>query len=120
MDEAAREQLLFVCSRNKWRSPTAEAIFRTSNRYIARSAGTSDQARTKVTPGLIGWADRIFVMERKHRDQLRRKYSDALAGKSVCVLNIPDDYQFMDDALIALLKEKLSEHLNLDEFSNEV
>jgi predicted protein tyrosine phosphatase len=61
-----REQLLFVCSRNQWRSPTAEALFKDSDLYVAKSAGTSDSARIKITPGLINWADCIFVMEKRH------------------------------------------------------
>jgi predicted protein tyrosine phosphatase len=106
-----RKQLLFVCSRNQWRSPTAEALFDDSDQYDARSAGTSDRARVKVTAGLIGWADEVFVMERKHADQLKRKYADALSGKAIRVLHIPDDYQFMDPALIEVLQEKLADYL---------
>jgi predicted protein tyrosine phosphatase len=102
-------QLLFVCSRNEWRSPTAEAMFRNSENYIARSAGTSPSARVKVTPGLIGWADRIFVMEKQHKVQLQRKYRDELASKELHVLRIADDFAFQDPALIELLTIKLSE-----------
>ncbi|EPY08213.1 Protein-tyrosine phosphatase, low molecular weight [Paenibacillus alvei TS-15] len=59
-------KLLFVCSRNKWRSLTAEKIFNLLNEYDVRSAGTEEGARVKVTGGHIGWADIIFVMEKKH------------------------------------------------------
>ena len=60
-----REQL-FLCSRNQWRSPTAAVLFKDNDLYAARSAGTSDSARIKITAGLINWADRIFVMEKRH------------------------------------------------------
>jgi predicted protein tyrosine phosphatase len=117
-----REQLLFVCSRNQWRSPTAEALFQHSNRYVARSAGTSDRARTKITAGLINWADWIFVMEKRHAAIIRQKYPDAIGGKSlaqplgksIVVLHIEDNYQYMDSELIDILESRLSEYLEID------
>ena len=89
-----REQLLFVCSRNQWRSPTAEALFRQSDRYVAKSAGTSDRARIKITAGLVNWADWIFVMEKRHAAIIEQKYPDAIANKSIVVLQIRDDYRY--------------------------
>ena len=58
--------LLFLCSQNKRRSLTAEKLFDGYNGHQARSAGTETNSRVKVTPGLIGWADSIFCMEKKH------------------------------------------------------
>jgi predicted protein tyrosine phosphatase len=110
-----REQLLFVCSRNQWRSPTAEALFRQSDRYVAKSAGTSDRARIKITAGLINWADWIFVMEKRHAAIVQQKYRDAIAGKSLVILHIGDDYQYMDAELIDILSSRLAEYLTLDE-----
>ena len=49
--------LLFLCCQNKRRSLTAEKIFNGYNGHKARSAGTEANARIKVTPGLLGWAD---------------------------------------------------------------
>lgn len=46
-------KLLFVCSKNKWRSLTAEKIFNGVNGYDARSAGTEEKARLKITSGHI-------------------------------------------------------------------
>jgi predicted protein tyrosine phosphatase len=110
-----REQLLFVCSRNQWRSPTAEALFHQSNRYVARSAGTSDRARIKITAGLINWADWIFVMEKRHAAIIHQKYPDAIDGKSLLVLHIADDYQYMDAELIDILEARLSEYLEIEQ-----
>jgi predicted protein tyrosine phosphatase len=107
-----REQLLFVCSRNQWRSPTAAALFKDSDLYTARSAGTSDSARIKITAGLINWADRVFVMEKRHLAIIDRKYPTEIKGKSIVNLNISDDYQYMDSELIEILKSRLSEHLS--------
>ena len=104
-------KLLFVCSRNWWRSPTAEQIFHGVNGIQARSAGTEAGARIKVTAGHLGWADIIFVMESKHRRRLREKFPDTLAGKQVVCLNIPDEYQWMQPELIALLESAVTTSL---------
>lgn len=107
-----RQKLLFICSRNQWRSPTAAALFKNSQRYEARSAGIAKNARIKVTPGLLGWADQIFVMERRHRDRLQQRYAAAIVNKPTIVLEIPDIYTFMDTALVELLQAKLSDYFN--------
>jgi predicted protein tyrosine phosphatase len=77
----------------------------------ARSAGTEAGARFKVTAGHLGWADMIFVMERKHLRRLREKYAEELADKRVICLNIPDEYQFMQPELIAQLHAAVDPHL---------
>ena len=105
--------MLFICSRNRWRSPTAEALFKNHPRYEARSAGTSDSARIKVTTCHLGWADLIFCMERKHAELLRERFPAELADKPLIALGIPDDFQFMDPALIELLRDELAAHLEL-------
>lgn len=108
-----KTKLLFVCSRNLWRSPTAEALFRNHPRYEARSAGTENSARIKVTAGHIGWADMIFCMEKKHAARLDERFASETAEKPLIVLRIPDEYQFMDPALIDLLQSELAEHIEL-------
>ena len=104
-------KLLFLCSRNRWRSPTAEKLFHGVDGFQARSAGTEEGARVKVTAGHLGWADLIFVMEPKHARSLREKFAEALADKPVLCLHIPDDYQFMQPELIALLESTVAPHL---------
>jgi predicted protein tyrosine phosphatase len=108
-----KTKLLFVCSRNQWRSPTAEALFQDHPVYEARSAGTENGARVKLTAGHIGWADWIFCMEKKHAARLRERFAEELVGKRLVVLRIPDGYGFMDPALLALLHTELSAHLSL-------
>lgn len=92
--------LLFVCSRNRWRSPTAERVFSRDPDLAVRSAGTSSSARRRVGQADIDWADVIFVMESKHRAQLRAQFGRSMHGKTLHVLDIPDDYGFMDAELI--------------------
>ena len=106
-------KLLFICSRNKCRSLTAEWVFRGTPEVAAKSAGTETQARIKVTEGLLGWADTIFCMEKKHVDRLRDKFPEAVRQKTVICLNIPDDYAFMDPELVELIKGAVSEHVRL-------
>jgi predicted protein tyrosine phosphatase len=108
-----KTKLLFLCSRNQWRSPTAEALFHDHPRYEARSAGTENGARLKLTAGHIGWADRIFCMEKKHATRVLERFTAELGDKPIVVLRIPDDYQFMDPALVEHLRSELSAHLTL-------
>jgi predicted protein tyrosine phosphatase len=96
--------LLFVCSRNQWRSPTAEQIWRKHPGIHARSAGTSASARHRVSTQDLGWADVIFVMEDQHRARLLAQYGRILEHKPIHVLDIPDEYGYMDPALVELLE----------------
>ena len=105
-----RTKILFVCSRNRRRSLTAETIFKGEPAWDVRSAGTEESARIKVTAGQLGWADVIVVMEKRHKERLRQKYPGALAVKSCVCFFIADDYEFMDPNLIELLREKMLEH----------
>lgn len=103
--------LLFLCSQNRRRSLTAEKLFDGYNGHKARSAGTEQNARVKVTPGLLGWADIIFCMEKKHVRRLKEKYPDIIAGKRLVCLYIHDDYEFMDRELQELLKSYVYEYI---------
>ena len=96
-------KILFLCSQNKRRSLTAEKYFDGYNGHQARSAGTENNSRIKVTEELLGWADIIF--------RIKEKYPDTLAGKKVICLNIPDEYAYMDDDLIEALDSAVSGYL---------
>ena len=96
--------VLFVCSRNQWRSRTAETIFRNHSKCVVKSAGTEKSARIKVTARLIIWADIIFVMEKRHRQRLSENFPTEIATKKIVVLDIADEYHYMDDELVELLK----------------
>jgi predicted protein tyrosine phosphatase/GNAT superfamily N-acetyltransferase len=107
-------KLLFVCSRNRQRSLTAEHVFGAIPGLQVRSAGTQPDARIVVTAGHLGWADIIFLMEKSHLNRLRRKFPDALVGKRTVTLHIPDDFAFMHPDLVDDLKAKVTPHLDLD------
>ncbi len=105
---------LFICSRNQWRSPTAETLWRKHPSVNVRSAGTSPKARKTVTENDIAWADMIFVMEKKHKSRLVAQFSNLLSNKQMHVLDIPDDYQYMDSELIAGLEGRVTPLISQD------
>lgn len=111
MDELLK--ILFICSQNRWRSLTAEKMYEGFAGYQVRSAGTEQNARIRVNSGHIGWADMIFVMEKRHKERLQERFSDSLAGKKLICLHIGDDFQFMDTNLQDLLKERLSPYIDV-------
>lgn len=100
--------LLFICSRNQWRSPTGEEVWRKRPGFNTRSAGTSLNARKTVSAADIRWADHIFVMEKKHRSRLLAEFSQLLDHKPVHILDIPDEYQYMDPELVDEIDAKVS------------
>ena len=102
---------LFICSRNQWRSPTAERVFAVGYGIRTRSAGTSRHAKHTISNKDVAWADLIFVMEQKHKQNIKEKFSKQLQHKKVIVLDIPDDYHYMDEALIEILKSALIPYL---------
>ncbi|MBB5883241.1 putative protein tyrosine phosphatase [Xanthomonas sp. F1] len=103
--------VLFVCSRNRLRSPTAEQVFATWPGVETASAGVDHAADTPVTPELLEWADLIFVMETMHRAKLSRRFKRHLGRARIVCLDIPDDFAYMDPALVQLLTAKVSRHL---------
>lgn len=106
--------VLFLCSRNQWRSPTAEQVWRNFPGLSVKSAGTSRNARKPVTPNLLQWADVICVMEQKHKNRIVAEYRRIIEHKTIHVLDIPDDYQYMKPELIALLKDVVADRLQLN------
>ena len=96
--------ILFVCSRNKWRSATAETIYKNHSDHSVKSAGTSTGAVVKVSAKSIAWADLIFAMEKKHQHRLRDKFPEEIQGKKIVVLHIKDNYPYMDPELISLIE----------------
>ena len=104
-------KLLFVCSQNRLRSLTAETILDGRNGHQVRSVGTEEGARIRVTAGHLGWADIVFVMEKRHLNRLQKKFREELRGKRVITLHIPDDYEYMDEELIDRIVTGVALHL---------
>lgn len=105
--------VLFICSQNQWRSPTAEAVWRNHPDLRVRSAGTSPNARRHVSVDDIRWSHSIFVMEDKHRSRLLAEFGRIIANKRIHVLDIPDEYQYMDPELVNQVKASVGAILGL-------
>jgi predicted protein tyrosine phosphatase len=103
--------VLFVCSRNRLRSPTAEVVFSDPPEIETASAGTSPDAETVVSADLVEWADIVFAMETVHKRRLNERFSSLLKTRKLVVLGIPDNYEYMDEGLIAVLRQKVTPHL---------
>lgn len=106
-----KKRILFLCSQNKLRSPTAEAVFAGHPALEVDSAGLNNDAEVAVSAEQIEWADLIVVMEKVHRNRLNRKFGMELSGKRIAVLNIPDDFDYMDPVLINLLKQRCAPYI---------
>ena len=105
------KRLLFVCSQNKLRSPTAEEVFSSWPNVEVASAGLNNDAEVPLTAELVEWADIIFVMERAHRSKLSAGFKRQLNGQRVVCLDIPDRYQFMEPSLVEILKDRVPRFL---------
>jgi len=105
------QKILFICTQNRLRSPTAEQVFSTCEGLECDSAGLAPDAVVSLSTEQIVWADTIFVMEQSHRNKLSKKFKSHLKGKRVIVLGIPDDFEFMEEGLVRLLKVKVPQFL---------
>ncbi len=97
-------RVLFICSRNRRRSPTAEQIFSRRTDLDVASAGLAPDAEDVVTPETLEWAEVIFVMELSHRTSLQRRFGRHLRHARIVCLDIPDRYEFMEETLIDRLQ----------------
>jgi predicted protein tyrosine phosphatase len=106
-------KLLFICSQNRMRSPTAEHLLQGVPGYAVKSAGIDPSSSTQVNQELLAWADLIFVMERKHWLILEEEFPKALKQKQIICLHIPDEYSYMEPELIHKLKAALAKYIEL-------
>lgn len=106
-------KLLFVCTENKLRSPTAEFVFSEYQNIEAIGAGTNKDAECPLSGDLIEWADIIFAMEKEHKKKISVKYKSLLKNKKLVCLDISDNYKYMQPSLVELLKRIVSKHVSL-------
>lgn len=106
-------KLLFICSKNRWRSPTAEEVFSNYEGIESISAGTNSDSETPVSGDLIEWADLIFVMENTHKEKITKRFNTLLKDKRIVVLGIPDKYKYMQPELIELLEKRVAKSIEL-------
>lgn len=112
MDETAKKlKVLFVCMQNRLRSPTAQKVFSDYPRLEVKSAGVDKDSTVPVTRELLEWADLVFVMEKKQRNIIHKRFKDLYQTKRIVCLYIPDDFDYMDPLLIDLLKEGVTPYI---------
>ena len=104
-------RILFVCSQNKLRSRTAEAVYSGHAGIEVDSAGLNHDAVVPLSPEQVEWADLILVMEKGHRNKLSKKFQKYLSGKRIVVLGIPDEYDYMEPALVELIKSRCAQFI---------
>ena len=103
--------VLFLCSMNKWRSPTAEKIYYRHPSLQVRSAGTSKKAKRVLSINDLHWAELIIVMENKHKQKILTTFQQ-VTFPEIIVLDIPDNYQYMDPELIQILRDSIDPIIN--------
>jgi predicted protein tyrosine phosphatase len=103
-----RPNILVVCGRNKKRSRTAEFIFKNDDRFSIRSCGLSPKSDRKISEGDLNWADLVFVMEQDQKAKIKELYMH-ITLPPIHVLNIEDDYEFMDEELVLMLRDRMNE-----------
>ena len=103
---------LFVCSAGLLRSPTG-ATLAAQYGINARSCGSSfNYALIPCSANLIEWADKIIFVNPYNKDQLELEYVahyglvDQICEKAI-VLDIPDNYDYMDKELITQFNSQL-------------
>ena len=104
-------KVLFLCGRNRLRSPTAEAVFSSRRDLEVESAGLDHDSDTECTPELVAWADVVFVMEKSQKQKLSRRFRPYLRRARVVCLDIADNYAFMQPELVQLLQTRVGRHL---------
>ena len=103
-----RPNILVVCGRNKKRSRTAEFIFKNDYRFSIRSCGLSPKSDRKISDCDLNWADLVFVMEHDQKGKIKDLYRH-IKLPPIHVLNIEDDYEFMDEKLVLMLRDRMNE-----------
>jgi predicted protein tyrosine phosphatase len=105
-------RVLFLCHYNRKRSATAERVFAKDPSLDVRSAGTSDEAMVQVNQRMLEWADIVFIMDEDQRADLARLFPGLAAASRAVMLQIKDDYHFLDPELVKLLQERVTPHLD--------
>ena len=104
-----RKRILFVCTVNVMRSATAHQIYSNDLRFQVRSAGTYHSAETVLSKELLDWSDAVVVMEETHLNFIRKTFPAIFKGKNIVCLDVPDNYDYMEAELVALLRDRFEE-----------
>ena len=109
--ERSKKRVLFVCSHNRVRSPTAEQVYRDRPDLEVRSAGIAENAAVPLTEELFNWADQVFVFSKRQRNVIKQRFRNSFASKPVVCLNLPDRFEYKSPKLVMRLTGKLGPYL---------
>lgn len=109
MSKVSKKRVLFVCTINLMRSATAHKIFLNDLRLEVKSAGTHRSAETVLSRELLDWSESLVVMEERHLNFIKKMYPEIAKNKRIVCLDVPDNYDYLDPELIALLRERIEE-----------
>ena len=107
-----KPKILFVCGKNKWRSPTAQNIYRNDPRIEVKSAGVSGKSPHPISNSDLLWADLVLIMESKYKSRILGLFRD-IRLPPIKSLDIPDEYEYMDEELIEIIKSGAEYHIKL-------
>ena len=105
-------KVLFVCALNKWRSPTAEALYKNDPRLEVRSAGVRSAAKRRLTAEDLEWTDVVFAMEQEHKAFILEEFR-GLDLPPIIVLDISDDFGYMDTRLQEVMRASIDPELEV-------
>ena len=103
-----KQHVLFICSQNKLRSPTAEHLFSSLPDIEVDSAGTGRGANVELTEEHLEWATHVVCMEQEHASKIRKKFGHVNTRYRLNVLGIEDQYEYMDPSLIWILEKTMA------------
>lgn len=63
----------------------------------------------------MAWADVLFVMEPKHRARVVEQFRDSVGETPLHVLDIPDDYEFMNPELVDLIRDRVESYFGVED-----
>jgi predicted protein tyrosine phosphatase len=107
----SKPNILFICTVNRMRSATAERLYAHDERFYVDSAGTDPLAEVPLDAEALEWADYILVMESVHRRKIKQQFPRLYSALNITCLNIPDNYDYMEPALIELLQNRVEQFL---------
>lgn len=98
------KKVLCVCSAGLLRSPTTALVLaQEPYNYNTRAVGLHDYALIPIDDVLIEWADEIVVMDKGQKSLILDRFKTT---KPIKVLEIPDNFEYRNDDLIKLIKER--------------
>lgn len=104
------KRVLCVCSAGLLRSPTAAHVLKAEFGHNTRAAGCEHSfALIPTTDLLVYWADEIVCMTKEHVHLIWGMHKDVLKDKKVTCLDIPDNFEYMNEELQKLILERYKE-----------